>query len=140
MITELFIVLISAEEYLELKMNIKKMIPLNNFIIFSLPGGLWMFSSTLLFKDFYIEIKKLKIELLFVPLIFCVFLELFQLTNITNGRFDIFDIITYLLFGVISIYLFQSKNNKKELLTPFTINSFISIVCFLIVYLAHVWQ
>jgi hypothetical protein len=67
-------------------------------------------------------------------------LELFQLLRFTNGRFDFLDIGLSILFWATANYLVKSKTPEQNILSPFTIRSFICVLSYLIVYLAHVWN
>jgi hypothetical protein len=114
--------------------------PLPESIIFSLPGGLWIFCVTALSQDFYMKIGNHKMQVVLVPVLFAIGLEFCQLIHLTNGRFDFWDIVFYLLFWLLAYYSFQSQRSQQNLLSPFTLHGFICLACFLSVYLAHVSQ
>ncbi len=139
-ITELFISIISFDAFVELQKTIIKILPLNERIIYSLPEGLWVFCITLTSKNLFLKIGSREINLIFAPLVFSIGLELFQLLHLTNGRFDFWDIGFSVLFWAIGNYLVSFKSTQQNLLNPFTTRSFICILSYLIVYLAHVWQ
>jgi hypothetical protein len=139
-VNELAILILSFDTYTAIKNSIIHAIPLNNVIIFSLPGGLWIFCATALSQDFYIRIKHHKIQVILVPILFAIGLEFCQLIHLTNGRFDSWDIFFYLLFWLVACYSFKSNDSQQNILSPFTFHGFICLACFLSVYLAHVSQ
>ena len=108
-INEIFIYITSFDRFIELQKVITNLIPLNKHIIYSLPEGLWVFSITLTSKFLFLKIGNHKINLLFVPLIFSIGLELFQLLNLTNGRFDFWDIGVSILFWFVDYIVFTSS-------------------------------
>ncbi len=139
-ITDLFISLISAENYFGLKNSITTALPLNELIIYSLPEGLWIFCITITSKNLFLKLGNHEINLIFLPLIFCIGLELFQLLRITNGRFDFLDILISVLFWAVANYLLSIKTSKQNIFKPFTTRSLVCVLSYVIVYLAHVWQ
>lgn len=139
-VNEIFISIISFEKYLELRNIISNILPLNKYIVYSLPEGLWVFSTTLNSKFLFIKIGNLKIDLVFVPIVFSIGLEIFQLLHLTNGRFDLWDIGFSVFFGLVANYLILYKSTQQNILNPFTKRSLICILSYSIVYLAHVWE
>jgi len=108
-INELFVSIISFDKYVELRNSIANNLPLNEHIIYSLPEGLWVFCITLTSKFLFLKIRHREIGCVFIPLIFSIVLEFFQLLNLTNGRFD-FGILAYpFLFGFLPITLFYTS-------------------------------
>ncbi|RZK57234.1 MAG: hypothetical protein EOO91_10520 [Pedobacter sp.] len=139
-VTKLFISIISQHQFFALKKSITHGLPLHQFIIFSLPEGLWVFSITLASKFKFVSIGKRTINLIFAPLLFSIGLEIFQLFHLTNGRFDFADIGVSVLFWAVANYLISSKNLRQNLFKTFNFDSLVCLFCYLIVYLAHVWQ
>ena len=140
LINEMIIWHVSDDNFYALRSNISLAIPLNEHIIYSLPEGLWVFCITLTSKPFFLKIDKFRINLLYLPLIFSIGLELFQLLHLTNGRFDLWDIGLSILFWSLANYLMKHKIEKQNIFNPFTISSFICVLSYLIVYLAHSWR
>ena len=138
LVNEIIILIFSFDTYSEIRTTVTNAIPLNEPVIFSLPGGLWVFCTTVLSKDFYLKILGYKIRVFVVPIIFTISLEFFQLLHLTNGRFDFRDIGCYLIFWMLAYYSFRPDRPQQNILSPFTLNSFICLACFLVVYLAHV--
>lgn len=122
------------------KQAIHHYLPLNRFMIFSLPEGLWIFCITLTSKNFYIRLFKKEIKLELVPIVIAIGLEIFQLFHFTNGRFDFIDVITAALFWFIAFYFIKVKTAKQNLFQSFNFSSFVCLFSYAIVYLAHVWQ
>jgi hypothetical protein len=139
-INEIFISIVSLEKFIELRNAVSNALPLNEHIIYSLPEGLWVFCITLTSNLLYVKISRFQINLFFVPLLFSIGLELFQLLHLTNGRFDFWDIGVSILFWALANYLFKQENTKQNILDPFTSKSLICLFSYLIVYLAHVWK
>lgn len=137
-VNELIISILSFETYGGIKTGIVSAVPLHKLIIFSLPGGLWVFCVTALAQDFYVRIKNYKIQLSFVPVLFAIGLEFGQLIHLTNGRFDLWDIVFYVTFWSLACYSYQFHRSQQNILSPFTLRSFTCLVCFVSVYLAHV--
>jgi hypothetical protein len=137
-VNELVISILSFDTYSGIKTAIINAVPLNKLIIFSLPGGLWIFCVTALSQDFYVRIKNYKIQLSLVPVLFTIGLEFGQLIHLTNGRFDLWDIAFYLMFWMIARYSYLFHRSQQNILSPFTLRGFTCLVCFVSVYLAHV--
>lgn len=139
-VTNLFISLISLNKYVGLKESIVNNLTLNEHIINSLPEGLWVFCITLTSKKLFLKIGNREINLLFLPLIFSIGLEFFQLFKLTNGRFDFWDISFSVAFWAIANYVVKHENVRQNILRPLNTNSLICVLSYLIVYLAHVWE
>jgi hypothetical protein len=139
-VNELLMLLVSLDTFAEIRSSITKTIPLNELIIFSLPGGLWVFCTTVLSKDLYMKIENHKIQLMAVPILFAIGLEFCQLIHITQGTFDLWDIGFYLMFWLLGYWGFQPRNPQQNIMSSFTLNGYICLACFLSVYLAHVSQ
>ncbi|WP_224996328.1 hypothetical protein [Cesiribacter sp. SM1] len=139
-VNELVIFILSFDTYAAIRGSITNAIPLNGPAIFSLPGGLWVFCTTILSKDYYMKIRNHKMRIVVVPIVFAVGLELLQLIHFTNGMFDFWDVGFYIMFWFLGYYSFHSQRSQQNILSPFTLSSFICLTCFLAVYLAHVRQ
>ena len=140
-VTDLLISIITKENYLLLKHSIVQKLPLNEYIIFSLPEGLWVFCITLTSKDIYLSHKDRMINFAFLPLIFSIGLEIFQLVELTNGRFDVFDILVSIFFWFVAYFVIDHQStNKQHLFSSFNNKSVAFLASYAIVYLAHVWQ
>jgi hypothetical protein len=123
-----------------MRRNINAAFPLNGFMIYSLPEGLWVLCITLTSKSMFLKIGRREISLFFAPLLASIGLELFQLLELTQGRFDWVDIGASIFFWVIATYAVQAIPTRESILNPFTKRSFIFLASYGIVYLAHVWK
>lgn len=137
-VNELLIALISYETYSQIKTSIIHFVPLSNLIIFSLPGGIWIFCATVFSQGFYMNIGRWQFPLVLMPILFAVVLELFQLFHLTNGRFDYWDLVFYVLFWLLATYSFPIRSKKENIWAPFTFHGFVCLLCLFSVYLAHV--
>lgn len=138
LVNQIFIQLSSLKTYEDLKYSITNSLPLNKYIIYSLPEGLWVFCITLTSKGFYIKFFNRQIDCVLIPPIFAVGLELFQLLHLTNGRFDILDIAVSLLFWFLALKITQTKAQLENVFYAFNLNSAACLLSYCIVYLAHV--
>ncbi len=139
-INELFVSIISFDKYVELRNSIANTLPLNEHIIYSLPEGLWVFCITLTSKFLFLKIGHREIGCVFIPLIFSIVLEFFQLLNLTNGRFDVWDIGISISFWLLANYFILYKSVEQNILKPISIRSIVCFSSYAIVYLAHVWK
>ncbi len=136
-VNELALHFISPDVYHTIKHHVSTSVPLSKLVINSLPGGLWVFCVTVLARDLYLNVRGYLIQVSIVPVVFAIGLEFFQLIHLTNGTFDIVDIVSYLLFWLLSHRSFR-PDSDQNILSPFTIHGFICVACFFMVFLAHV--
>ena len=139
-INEIAIHIISFNNYLFLRETITAFLPLNELMIYSLPEGLWIFCITLTSKPFYIQLNSRKIDGVFIPLIVCIALECFQLINLTNGRFDFFDIWISIVFWIVANYFFNHNPNRQNILKTMNTRSMMFYFSYGIIYLSHVLE
>ncbi|RAW02187.1 hypothetical protein [Pseudochryseolinea flava] len=137
-VNELITLLLSPASYSYMKQIVLTTVPLPKLIIYSLPGGLWIFCVTSLAQDFYITVKAYVINLYLIPILFAIGLEICQLMHLTNGSFDVWDIVSYGLFWMLAMNTRRADATQQNLLAPFTVRGFTCLACFLSVYLAHV--
>jgi len=129
--------LVSPDTYYRLKYFVTSALPLNDWLVFSLPGGLWVFCITITSGVFYVKVGERRLSLSFLPILLAVFMELSQLFGITNGRFDWMDIVFSGMFWVLALIRIRNEP-KMRLLWPFNFESAICATTYSIVYLAHV--
>jgi hypothetical protein len=60
------------------------------------------------------------------------------LFQFTKGRFDHWDIASYLIFFLLAFHSFHFQRPQQDIMSPFTFRGFTFLICFLSVYLAHV--
>ena len=130
--------LISFDTYSNMKQGIMQFLPLNKFLIYSVPEGLWVFCITLTSRPYYIRWDSRRIDCLFLPLIYCISLEVFQLFHLTNGRFDLIDIEVSILFWLIARHFFKYDGEMQNILKPLNPGSVACFASYGIVYLSHV--
>jgi hypothetical protein len=137
-VNDMLIRLISFDTYSSMKQHVMQFLPLNRFLIYSLPEGLWVFCITLTSQPYYIGVDSRRLQCLFLPIIYCICLEIFQLLHLTNGRFDLMDIETSILFWSIANHFFKYDGEMQNILKPLNLRSFACFASYGIVYLAHV--
>jgi hypothetical protein len=139
-VNELLILILSYDTYTAIKSSVIHAMPLNKTLIFSLPGGLWIFCATNLSQDFYVKIRNHTIQVFLVPILFVIGLEFCQLIHFVHGTFDRWDIAFYLAFWLLAYYSFHPRCAQQNLWAPFTLRGFLCLACIFSVYLAHVSQ
>lgn len=93
------------------KKDLAPHLPLPNWAIYSLPGGIWVFVITSLLNQHRIWFQKARLPLDYLPITYGIILEFFQFFRITNGTFDSMDIFFVLGFGVIALSI---NRNQQE--------------------------
>lgn len=139
-INDLILSLVKPETYYFAKSYFALHVPLNSWLIFSLPGGLWVFSSSFISKGFYIRIKHFKLSCSFIPLIFAIGLEIAQGLSLVHGTFDFSDLIFILLFWYLADSSFNTRLKQSNLIQNFNLKAIGCILSYSIVFLAHVRQ
>lgn len=137
-VNEIAIWLISSPTYASLKAAIVHRLPLHDIIIYSLPEGLWIFCITLTSKPYHVDLKNRRIDCTYIPLIFCCALEILQLLHVTNGRFDVMDMVVFVLFWSFARYGFTAHMEKRNILATLNAKTVVCLISYGIVYLAHV--
>ena len=108
------------------------------YVVYSLPEGLWLFSTALLSKNLYLKIGGRTIEYVFLPLVFAIILELLQWFHLTHGRFDINDLIVAFIFWAVAFGLVRCPYKSVNTAQPFTFRVVLVIVSYAMVYLSYV--
>lgn len=90
---------------------------LPKWIIYSLPGGLWLFS----FTNFSLLLLNEKTKYFFKHIVLALFgivtiLEILQMIHFTDGRFDLADLALYLIASAISSLMvnFRVKRSNHQ--------------------------
>ncbi len=81
---------------------------ISNWVIYNLPGALWVFS----FQALFINKKGKGILFCLIPLSGALAIEILQYYNFTDGTFDIMDIIFYIISWMIFMTFWIFKGNK----------------------------
>ena len=140
LVNELVLLFVSADAFAQLRSGITQAVPLGEPIVYSLPGGLWVFCFTMVSKRLHVSITNHNIPLVALPIIFAAGLEACQLFHFTNGTFDVWDIGFYATFWWLAHSGFQARDDRPHVLSLSTPRGFIFLAIFLSVYLAHVNQ
>jgi len=81
-----------------------------NFVVYSLPGGLWMMSFVLFFNTVWKIEDSQKYKWMFFAAIPAMSSEIFQYFEIIAGTFDIYDLIAYFSgYFIVVIYVMASE-------------------------------
>ena len=139
LINELFAFFISKNSYSDMRSWINLQFPLHKAIIFSLPEGLWVFCITLTSKHLYFKFAKREIDCAIIPLLFSIGLEFLQLFHITNGRFDLLDILISVFFWFTAYFIVDYQFSKENPFKSFSMRTIAFLTSYAIVYLAHVF-
>lgn len=92
-------------------------------------------------KPYYFRINTLRNECVIIPLAFSIGLEVLQLLQVTNGRFDLTDIALSVIFWSIARYMFDDdRSGKQNNLSSFNGRKMVCFATYGIVYLSHVLE
>ena len=80
----------------------------NYWIVYCLPGGLWLFSFQM---AIYLFVQTHKYLWVIFSLWCALGIEYVQFLHITDGFFDWLDVYTYLIFSVLSYLIFSLKRH-----------------------------
>ena len=137
-VNQLAIWLVTTQTYHSVKTAIVSSIPLNDWVIYSVPEALWIFCTTILSKSYFMKWNSWRTNCQYIPLMTCISLELMQLFQLTPGTFDIRDIFLIILFWIMAMLFFNSHRIKENILKPLNRKSLFCLGSYLIIYLAHV--
>lgn len=137
-VNQITIRMISFDIYAAIRKMVNQSLPLTDFIIYSLPEGLWVFSLTLASRPLYILDRR--INSVIVPLIVCLGLEMAQLLHFTNGQFDLICILTAFVFWFVAVFAFSDKLDKQNILNPLNGRKMVCFALYGTGYLSHVFQ
>ncbi|RYZ31252.1 MAG: hypothetical protein EOP49_39285, partial [Sphingobacteriales bacterium] len=77
-------------------------LPLPEWMVYSLPGALWVFAATLLSRQLYLNLPNYSIPLSVLPALYAVMMEFLQLAHWLPGTFDFTDALLALAFGLLA--------------------------------------
>lgn len=117
-----------------LKSAIQSVAPLNDLLIYSIPEGLWVFSLTLLGSRIFVKIANKKIHFTHLAIIFALGLEACQFLHLTNGTFDVLDIIASLFFWTLALLLLREHRAASKEKSFLDIRMYLFIIAFCSVY------
>lgn len=118
--------------------DIRQHFLLPKFMIYSLPEGLWALAATLVSKRLFLRTKRGSLHLAWVPLIYCISLEILQLFGWMPGSFDFMDILFPLVLTIYGIYFIKCPLPIQYLLQRFNYRTFFFVYIYAIVFLSHV--
>jgi len=129
----------SSEYLTNLKDFVQRVLPLNETIIYSLPGGLWVFSATVLARKLRFRFFSKQVNLEWLPLCFALWLEFWQYAGIVKGRFDLMDVFMVALFGTFALVAYKPMQFQQQLLFPFNKRGIAFAFVFICVFMGHVF-
>ena len=80
------------------KLNVQNNSFFTDFLVYSLPNGLWSLSYSQLIFHIYKDIRFKIVLLSSLMFFFGILIEVFQFQGFIAGHFDIIDIFTYVIF------------------------------------------
>lgn len=92
------------------RQQVQELLPLPNWAIYSLPGGIWVYVTTIIAKKYDCSENKFIKGITLIPSIYAVGLEFLQLFHFTDGTFDWVD-----LFIIFMASIAAKGSNKLEL-------------------------
>lgn len=138
LINQFLIGLFSRERYTLLKAMVVSSFPLHDYFVYCLPEGLWIFCITVTSSFFHVRVHGRKWSLILIPLLVAPLMELCQLLHLTNGRFDIMDILFSTGFWLLGLLVTNNNTDKEPLFQSLNVKTVCCVTSYLIVYLAHV--
>ena len=95
--------------------QVKLFVP--SWLIYSFPGALWLHQFLLIF-DYYLPARDLKKRVLWsvVPFLFPMTLEIFQYLNLTDGTYDVCDLMWYSFAWSLFVFRITFFNKSKMLI------------------------
>ncbi len=103
-------------DFQSIRAHVSETIPLPSVVIYNLPEGLWIFSITLLGANLFLTITQRKIHIVYFPILFVLLLEILQLFKITDGTFDLLDIVISSAFWLLALaYCSTYESSLREL-------------------------
>jgi hypothetical protein len=117
------------------RQQIQDLLPLPNWFIYSLPGGIWVYVTTIIASKHECMENKFTKILAFLPSTYAIGLEFFQLFHFTDGTFDWVDLL------VIIAATYTAKRVNRNELTLTSYPNFLNLAlvsAFLVLFLSDV--
>lgn len=127
---------LGQERFFAMRKAVRAVVSLDEFAVYSLPEGLWILCLTLASTGLSFSVRKRRIPMALLPPIYAVGLEFAQRWGLIRGRFDLVDIAVSLSFWTAGV-LFHPPVASHHSLKPDR-RALVLVVCWSIVYLAHV--
>jgi hypothetical protein len=134
-INRLVVYVLSPEHFREFRLMVANSIWLPNFVVYSLPEGLWVFAATIISGNLVLKIKRYILPMIYMPLIVALGIEFVQYTGLSKGIFDWIDIFLILVFWILAYFF--NKSYQKEQTKP---NNFYVVFAYTIVIFSCVWR
>jgi hypothetical protein len=139
-VNELVLRIFTFESYATVKKQVQSLLPLNALLVYSLPEGLWVYSTTLVSKELFIKFRQYRLEGNYFSLIFSFAVEALQGLGLVKGTFDLFDIASATFFWAIAMYWTNTPAYRGiPILKTFDSRWASCVFCFSIVYLSYIW-
>lgn len=107
-------IVVSSSVLLSLRQFFQLNFDLTSAVIYSLPGGLWLYSFSNLVLIFFNKNQKIQYQLtLLILFVIVCTLELFQYLNLTDGTFDLLDLLFY-SFAILWSFMTGKKSLHKN--------------------------
>lgn len=133
-----FAAVLSQSRFDALREAVTTALPLPKFVIYSMPEALWVFCATLMSKNLFFGVSRRPVNCMYLPLAFAYLWEFFQLTGVTNGRFDFFDLFSCLAASIMAQEFLRPPYAPVHVLRHFSWQGVMFFTGFGIVYLSHV--
>lgn len=137
-VNRVFISVFSHDSFYQLRNVVTTIMPLPDWMVYSIPEALWVFCATLVSKNLYLSIGRYSVNCVYIPILFAFLWEVFQLVGITKGYCDFWDIILSSIAFVLAKKFFKPPYGVMHVFKTFTFQVFLFFVMFAIVYLSHV--
>ena len=138
LINWLFIEAVGYENFHLIREVITNRLHLSPSIVYSLPEGIWVLCITVTSSYFKYTYRKKTIHFIYLPILFAVLLELFQLLGITNGTFDLTDLLFASFCWGIPYLILKKQTPPLEVTRAVNSKHLTLYLSYGIVYLAHV--
>jgi hypothetical protein len=128
------------DTFIGFKEGVRNILPLHEAIIYSVPGGLWVFCATLMARNLLLPIFQKQFNLEWFPMGFALWLECWQYFGVVKGRFDLVDILFVLVFGLLAKFIFNRTYNHPIFFNTLNKQRLAFTFIFLSVFMAHVFE
>lgn len=129
--------LFTFPKLVSIKEAITQWLPLNDFLVYNFPAGLWVFTLTILLKNVQINWYSYRFSLNAVPLGLGLLIELLQFLKLTDGTFDLLDVYTMLAFFMTTQLFYTNTQLEMDSHNRQPILAFIGVA---ILFFGNNWQ
>jgi len=136
LINRMIIAITSPLFFKEARQLMQDALKLPNFIIYSLPEGLWVFAVTIISENLTIRFKKIQISIIYMPLVVAYFIELIQYLSWSKGTFDWLDVMVIMSFWTLG-YIYVKNNDTSKTIKPKLIYV---LLTYIMIVLSYVWK